>query len=252
MISPCCGKSTAKAAKRLSDISKAVKEADTLILATDPGSRGRSDLVARAGNSEATRKVLKDKRIERVVFNAITKQRHHSMRWPSIRARSMQALVDAYLARRALDYLVGFNAVARICGVKLPGARSAGRVQSVALRLVCERETGNRKVRGKREYWSLVAHLLTAGQGEPFLGAARRRRRAQDHPSRYRRRRRDAHAFKAALEHGDIPRLRPSRPNRRKRNPYAAFHHLDVAAGGFAQSSALAPARTMQTGATPL
>ncbi len=78
----------------------------------------------------------------------------------------MPALVDAYLARRALDYLVGFN-LSPVLWRKLPGARSAGRVQSVALRLVCDRELEIEKF-VSREYWSIAAHLRTAA-GAPFV-----------------------------------------------------------------------------------
>src|SRR4029077_1519606 len=93
----------------------------------------------------------------RVVFNAITKQAvTEAMAHP--RAID-QALVDAYMARRALDYLVGFK-LSPVLWRKLPGARSAGRVQSVALRLVCDRELEIEKF-VRREYWSLIAHLKT-------------------------------------------------------------------------------------------
>ena len=100
---------------------------------------------------------LKAQSVERVVFNAITKQAvADAMKNP----RQIDgALVDAYLARRALDYLVGFT-LSPVLWRKLPGARSAGRVQSVALRLVCDRELEIEKFVSK-EYWSLVANLAT-------------------------------------------------------------------------------------------
>src|SRR5258706_232393 len=100
---------------------------------------------------------LKGQKIERVVFNAITKQSvAEAMKHP----REIDAaLVDAYLARRALDYLVGFT-LSPVLWRKLPGARSAGRVQSVALRLVADRELEIEKFVA-REYWSLVATLAT-------------------------------------------------------------------------------------------
>src|SRR4029078_4115897 len=102
--------------------------------------------------------------IERVVFNAITKQAIlDAMKKP----RAIDAsLVDAYLARRALDYLVGFTLSPVLWG-KLPGARSAGRVQSVALRLVCDRELEIEQFKAQ-EYWSLAAELATA-KNETFL-----------------------------------------------------------------------------------
>ena len=86
------------------------------------------------------------------------------------------ALVDAYLARRALDYLVGFT-LSPVLWRKLPGARSAGRVQSVALRLVCDRELEIEKFVAK-EYWSIVAKLGDAARRQ-FRSAAGRRRRAE-------------------------------------------------------------------------
>src|SRR5580692_3308260 len=145
-----------KAQKRLNDIARAVKGADKLILATDPDREGEAI-------SWHVLQVLKEKKalhgqpVERVVFNAITKQAvTEAMRHP--RAID-QALVDAYLARRALDYLVGFT-LSPVLWRKLPGARSAGRVQSVALRLVCDRELEIEKF-VPREYWSLIATLAT-------------------------------------------------------------------------------------------
>ena len=151
-----------KSAKRLSDIARAVKDADRVILATDPDREGEA-ISWHVLEVLKAKKVLKDKRVERVVFNAITKQ---AVTEAMARPREIdQALVDAYLARRALDYLVGFS-LSPVLWRKLPGARSAGRVQSVSLRLVCDREMEIEKFRA-REYWSLVAHLKTAA-GEPF------------------------------------------------------------------------------------
>src|SRR5581483_7732656 len=109
------------------------------------------------------KRAIKDQAIERVVFNAITKQAiSEAMKHP----RQIDgALVDAYMARRALDYLVGFT-LSPVLWRKLPGARSAGRVQSVALRLVCDRELEIEKFI-PREYWSLIATLATP-RGETF------------------------------------------------------------------------------------
>src|ERR1700742_3739878 len=132
------------------------KGADKLILATDPDREGEAI-------SWHVLEVLKEQHaigkhaVERVVFNAITKKAVlDAMKHP----RTIDgALVDAYLARRALDYLVGFT-LSPVLWRKLPGARSAGRVQSVALRLVCDRELEIEKF-VPREYWSLVATLTT-------------------------------------------------------------------------------------------
>ncbi len=146
----------AKAQKRLADIAKAVKGADKLILATDPDREGEA-ISWHVLEVLKEKHALKDQKIERVVFNAITKQAvAEAMKNP----RAIDgALVDAYLARRALDYLVGFT-LSPVLWRKLPGARSAGRVQSVALRLVADRELDIEKFVA-REYWSLVATLAT-------------------------------------------------------------------------------------------
>ena len=143
-------------AKRLADITKAVREADGLILATDPDREGEaiSWHVLEVLNAK---RALKGKPVSRVVFNAITKQ---SVLDAMANPRQIDApLVDAYLARRALDYLVGFT-LSPVLWRKLPGARSAGRVQSVALRLVCEREAEiERFIR--EDYWNIAAILGT-------------------------------------------------------------------------------------------
>src|SRR6187431_92270 len=151
-----------KAAGRLNDIAKALKGADRLILATDPDREGEAiswhvlEVLKEKG-------ALKDQKVERVVFNAITKQSvSEAMKHPR---EIDEALVDAYRARRALDYLVGFT-LSPVLWRKLPGSRSAGRVQSVALRLVCDRELEIEKFVA-REYWSIVATLTTA-RGESF------------------------------------------------------------------------------------
>ena len=151
-----------KSAKRLGDIATALKSADKLILATDPDREGEaiSWHVLEALNKKG---VVKDKPVERVVFNAITKNAIlEAMQHPRIIDNS---LVEAYLARRALDYLVGFN-LSPVLWRKLPGARSAGRVQSVALRLICEREL-EIEAFIKDEYWTIEADMATGG-GLPF------------------------------------------------------------------------------------
>jgi DNA topoisomerase-1 len=142
--------------KRLTDIAKAVKDADGLILATDPDREGEA-ISWHVLEVLKQKRALKDKPVSRVVFNAITKQSvTEAMQHP----RDIDApLVEAYLARRALDYLVGFT-LSPVLWRKLPGARSAGRVQSVALRLVCDREAEiERFIR--EEYWNIAAILQT-------------------------------------------------------------------------------------------
>ncbi|MBI3700302.1 MAG: type I DNA topoisomerase [Afipia sp.] len=151
-----------KAAGRLNEIAKALKSADKLILATDPDREGEA-ISWHVLEIMKEKRALKDQKIERVVFNAITKQ---SVTEAMAHPRQIDgALVDAYMARRALDYLVGFT-LSPVLWRKLPGARSAGRVQSVALRLVCDRELEIEKFIPK-EYWSLLTTLATP-RGDTF------------------------------------------------------------------------------------
>ena len=146
--------------KRVSEIAKAVKGAEKLVLATDPDREGEA-ISWHVVEALREKKVLKDVPIERVTFNAITKD---AVKAAMAAPREIDgALVDAYLARRALDYLVGFT-LSPVLWRKLPGARSAGRVQSVALRLVCDREMEIERF-VTREYWSLVATLATPAGG---------------------------------------------------------------------------------------
>jgi DNA topoisomerase I len=145
-----------KSQKRLADIAKAVKSASKLILATDPDREGEA-ISWHVLEVLKQMRALKSQSVERVVFNAITKQAvAEAMKHPRTIDR---ALVDAYLARRALDYLVGFT-LSPVLWRKLPGARSAGRVQSVALRLVADRELEIERFVA-REFWSLTATLAT-------------------------------------------------------------------------------------------
>ncbi len=182
-----------KAAKRLSAIAAAVKDADRVILATDPDREGEA-ISWHVLEVLKQKKALNGQAIERVVFNAITKQAvTEAMNHPR---RIDQALVDAYLARRALDYLVGFT-LSPVLWRKLPGARSAGRVQSVALRLVCDRELEIEKF-VRKEYWSLIATLATP-RNETFearlVGADGKKLHRLDIGSGA-----EAEAFKQALE----------------------------------------------------
>jgi DNA topoisomerase-1 len=147
--------------KRVKDIADALRDADRLILATDPDREGEA-ISWHVLEALKTRRVLKDKTIQRVTFNAITKDAvQKAMAQP--RDIDME-LVDAYLARRALDYLVGFS-ISPILWRKLPGSKSAGRVQSVALRLVCDRELEIEKF-VPQEYWTLDATVLSPRQEE--------------------------------------------------------------------------------------
>ena len=151
----------ARASTRMSEIAAAAKRADRVILATDPDREGEaiSWHVLEVLNKK---KALKDTEVERVTFNAITKSAVlEAMANP--RQIDME-LVEAYLARRALDYLVGFT-LSPVLWRKLPGARSAGRVQSVALRIVVDRELEIERFKAQ-EYWSVEADL--AADSPPF------------------------------------------------------------------------------------
>ena len=147
----------ARAASKIKDIAAAMKGADKLILATDPDREGEAI-------SWHILEVLREKKllgkipVERVAFNAVTKS---AIMEAIAHPRQLnQELVDAYLARRALDYLVGFT-LSPVLWRKLPGARSAGRVQSVALRLVVEREQEIEAFK-TQEYWSIDTDLAAS------------------------------------------------------------------------------------------
>ena len=140
--------------KRLNDITRALRGADRLILATDPDREGEA-ISWHVLELLQDRGLIKDKPVERVVFNEVTSSAIlAAMEQP--RQLDME-LIDAYRARRALDYLVGFS-ISPVLWRKLPGARSAGRVQSVALRLVCEREA-EIEAFVAQEYWTVEAEL---------------------------------------------------------------------------------------------
>ena len=220
----------AKGAKRVAAIAELVKKADKVILATDPDREGEAiswhllDILNK-------KRALKDKTIERVVFNAVTKD---AIREAMAHPRQIdQALVDAYLARRALDYLVGFT-LSPVLWRKLPGARSAGRVQSVALRLVCERELEIEKF-VSREYWSLVAHLKTA-RDEPFIarlvGADGRKITRLDIGEG-----KEAEDFKKALDAAQF-KVRSVEAKPDQAPPLRAVHDVDAATGSLAQARA--------------
>jgi DNA topoisomerase-1 len=150
-----------KSQKIMREIAEAVKKADKLILATDPDREGEAISWHILEILNHKKVLKKGTEIERVAFNAITKQ---SILAALKAPRQIdEPLVDAYLARRALDYLVGFT-LSPVLWRKLPGARSAGRVQSVALRLVCDREAEIEAFKTD-EYWTIEA-LLSTAKGE--------------------------------------------------------------------------------------
>jgi DNA topoisomerase-1 len=205
-----------RAKKPLGEITKALKGAKRLILATDPDREGEAISWHLNEVLNEARK-LGSVQVQRVVFNEITKSAVlDAMRHP----RSVDAnLVDAYLARRALDYLVGFT-LSPVLWRKLPGSRSAGRVQSVALRLICEREAEIEQFRA-REYWTVEA-TFAAPNGQEFTarlthldGAKLDRFDLPDHAS--------AERAKAILEAGAPFTVAAAEKKRVKRNPFPPF-----------------------------
>ncbi len=151
-----------KAEKRIADIARALRGAENLYLATDPDREGEAiswhvrELLDQRG-------ALSRVKVKRVVFNEVTR---NAVLEAMGRPRDLDMpLIEAYLARRALDYLVGFT-LSPVLWRKLPGSRSAGRVQSVALRLICEREAKIEAFR-PREYWTVEADFRTQS-GAPF------------------------------------------------------------------------------------
>jgi DNA topoisomerase-1 len=148
--------------KRLKDIVAALKGATTLYLATDPDREGEA-ISWHVREVLKARRAIKDIPVRRVVFNEVTKS---AVLEAFRNARDLNdELVDAYMARRALDYLVGFT-LSPVLWRKLPGSRSAGRVQSVALKLICERESEIEAFHA-REYWTVDAGYET-GAGAKF------------------------------------------------------------------------------------
>ncbi|MBS7541431.1 type I DNA topoisomerase [Ancylobacter lacus] len=226
-----------KAQKRLADIARAVKGADALILATDPDREGEA-ISWHVLEVLREKRALKDQPVSRVVFNAITKQAvTEAMKNPRV---IDAALVDAYLARRALDYLVGFT-LSPVLWRKLPGARSAGRVQSVALRLVCDRE---REIETfvTREYWSIAAQLATPRQDvfeARLVGADGQKITRLDVGTAA-----EAAAFRTALEAAAF-RVRSVEAKPGRRHPYPPFTTSTLQQEA-SRKLGLAPATTMR------
>ncbi len=151
-----------RASKTLKELTTELKEAEAVYLATDPDREGEA-ISWHLQEYFKEKKLLKDKQVFRVTFNEITKA---AVNKAFEKPRDLDdPLIQAYLARRALDYLVGFN-ISPVLWRKLPGSKSAGRVQSVALRLICEREFEIEEFKAQ-EYWSIAATLLTP-EGAPF------------------------------------------------------------------------------------
>jgi DNA topoisomerase-1 len=151
-----------RGARQVAAIAKALKGAKRLYLATDPDREGEA-ISWHVRAMLADKQVLKGVDVQRITFNEITKS---AIKYAIAHPRQLdQPLIEAYMARRALDYLVGFT-LSPVLWRKLPGSRSAGRVQSVALRLICEREAEIEVFRA-REYWSVEA-AFTTPKGAPF------------------------------------------------------------------------------------
>jgi DNA topoisomerase I len=152
----------ARGDRQVSAIAKALKGAKTLYLATDPDREGEA-ISWHVRAMLADKNALKGVDVRRITFNEITR---NAVNYAISHPRELdQPLIEAYLARRALDYLVGFT-LSPVLWRKLPGSRSAGRVQSVALRLICEREAEIEVFRA-REYWTIEAEFITPA-GAPF------------------------------------------------------------------------------------
>lgn len=151
-----------RAAKPVNEIKKLAKKAQSIFLATDPDREGEA-ISWHINEIIRDDKTLAGKPVKRVTFNEITKK---AVQEAFKNARALDDdLINAYMARRALDYLVGFN-ISPVLWRKLPGSRSAGRVQSVALRLICQRENEIERFRSD-EYWSIEARLHSK-DGAPF------------------------------------------------------------------------------------
>ena len=222
--------------KRLNDIGNALKDADELILATDPDREGEA-ISWHVLDVLKAKKLVKDKPVSRVVFNAITKAAiTEAMKHP----REIDGpLVDAYLARRALDYLVGFT-LSPILWRKLPGSRSAGRVQSVALRIVCDRENEIEKFKPV-EYWSVAAKLIEKGKTfEARLYSVDGKVTDKLDIGNGE----EAKKLKAALEAGRFE-VRSVEKKPTKRNPYAPFTTSSLQQDASSRLG-FSPSRTMQ------
>ncbi len=205
-----------KAAKVMREIAEAVKGADKVILATDPDREGEAISWHILRLLEKRRALKKGTPVERVAFNAVTKQAIlEALRHPR---KIDDPLVSAYLARRALDYLVGFT-LSPVLWRKLPGARSAGRVQSVSLRLICDREAEIEAFRTD-EYWTIEALLATAKNEEvkarltTIAGTQVKRLDIKDEAT--------ALAIKAAIENNEF-HIASVEKKAARRNPFPPF-----------------------------
>ena len=221
----------------VNEIAKAVKGAQRLILATDPDREGEAISWHLLQLLEQKR-ALNGVAVERVAFNAVTKD---AVLTALAHPRSIdEPLVDAYLARRALDYLVGFT-LSPVLWRKLPGARSAGRVQSVALRLVCDREAEIEAFKS-REYWTVEAILKTSA-GETVR--ARLVLRAGQKLDKFDiANEATAHGYRDALR-GQVFRVESIEAKEHKRNPAPPFTTSSLQQEA-SRKLGFSPRRTMQ------
>jgi DNA topoisomerase-1 len=225
------------AKKRIADITSALKGADELILATDPDREGEAISWHLLDVLTQKKAVKKGMPVRRVMFNAITKE---AVTEAMAKPRDIDMpLVDAYLARRALDYLVGFT-LSPILWRKLPGSRSAGRVQSVALRLVSDRESEIERFK-KDEYWSVEAKL--AHKGKSFVARLYsvdgKKTDKLDVKSGE-----EAETLKKLIDAGDFT-VSDLEKKPTKRNPYAPFTTSSLQQDASSRLG-LSPSRTMQ------
>jgi len=222
--------------KRLADIGNALKNADELILATDPDREGEA-ISWHVLDVLRQKKLIKDKPVSRVVFNAITKAAiTEAMQHPR---QIDEPLVNAYLARRALDYLVGFT-LSPVLWRKLPGSRSAGRVQSVALRIISDREREIEKFKAQ-EYWSIGARLSEKGKSfEARLYSVDGKKTDRLDVGNAA----DAEALRAAIAAGTFSVSSVDRKPT-KRNPYAPFTTSSLQQDASSRLG-FSPSRTMQ------
>ncbi len=217
-----------KAKARIKDIADALRGAEHLYLATDPDREGEA-ISWHVREVLDGRKALKGIGVKRVVFNAITKT---AIEDAFAHPRDLnRELVDAYLARRALDYLVGFT-LSPVLWRKLPGSRSAGRVQSVALRLICDRENEIEDFR-TQEYWSVkgvfrTRHGETVEAGLTHLDGRKLDKMAIATQERGGGRGPRGRGLRLCRRQGRAQADPPA--------PGAAVHHLDAAAGSLAQA----------------
>jgi DNA topoisomerase-1 len=204
------------AKKHLSAIAEAVKNSDILYLATDPDREGEAISWHVVEALRESKKIKKNLQIKRVTFTEITKK---AVLDAVANPREIDMdLVNAQQARRALDYLVGFN-LSPILWRKLPGAKSAGRVQSVALRLICERDSEIEQFISQ-EYWDIAAELLSVSGDS--LNARLTQWKGEKLEKLSLKNEAQANAIVQAMQ-GKMLKVEEVKPKQMRRNPYPPF-----------------------------